>query len=279
MAVQIIHNDFLPDWGKGRFDLRARGDDTFDAIFGGTSSFDFARADLMPLELYNGDTLPNLRTGGGVATATNVENGDGSAKLTNIPGDGGLKFGGSGGVYTIDLPNDFDLLNMGAEASAVVWVWLNLPATLDSGFFGVAGYGKFNDGLNAQWAINTNGANFVVQIGGGGAGWLSTTWAQTAGEHLISVNIQRHSATLWSASVYDNAALVGTLSGAYPLHDPLAGDATQTPHMGYIAGGSGAADCIIRRTGVRQINPETYGKSEHEAWIAEQIAANGPRWP
>lgn len=279
MALQIQHTDYTPNWNGAELDLRARGNDDYDTIWGGTSSFDFARADLMPSSLFNDDTLVNLRSGQGPAIAKNVQNGNGTAKLTDIAGDGGLKFGTAlTGATNVDLPESFDLLNMGAEASTAIWAWINLPATTSAGIFGIAGFGKFNDGLHAQWILGTNAGNFTASLGGGNAVLTTATWAQMPGEHLLSVVLSRQAAALWSAKVYDNTTLVGSLTGAYPFHDPKVGDAMQVPKMGLISGGSGAAPVIQRRIGMRQVNPATYGQAEHEAWIAQQIAANGGRW-
>ena len=177
------------------------------------------------------------------------------------------------------LPEAFDLTTHGTTTSAVIWLWMN-TATVQDVLQGVMGYGKVNDSSNLQWAIytTTDGAGSLrIRVGSGG-GYSDINVAQTTGEQLISLLVRKDSAAGFTAFAYRDATLLGSAARSYPLNQPKDGDPTVTPRMGSLAGLGGPLSFIARRCGVRVVDPEVYTQAVHEAWIAEQIAANGGRW-
>ncbi|MBR9820708.1 MAG: hypothetical protein GYB51_06880 [Rhodobacteraceae bacterium] len=281
MALQIKHTGYTPNWGGRELSLKAQGFDPYDTVWGGTeASFDFGIPELVPNAPQNGDEVLNMRTGGDPAVFSDFQNGNGDPDVTTVHADGGVAFSATTpGGYRMTLPEAFDLTAHGATTSAVIWIWVNIETVQDV-LQGVMGYGKPNDSTNQQWgiyAITAGSGSLRFRVGSGGT-YSDVEVAQTTGEQLLSLLVRKDSATGFTAFAYRDATLLGSASRSYPLNQPKDGDPAETPRMGHMSGLGGPLSFIARRCGVRVVDPEVYTQAEHEAWIAEQIAANGGRW-
>lgn len=135
-----------------------------------------------------------------------------------------------------------------------------------------------------QWVMSHGlTGNFGMQIGSAGGrsdiGYGSTNLV-AGSEYLASLFVQQISDTQFTAHGYLNATKFGAATRAYPVNNPTSysGGASDVPGIGGSPGSSGVMSCILRRLGRRQVNPDHYTVADHEAWIAEQIAANASRW-
>ncbi|MBV6550060.1 hypothetical protein KTN00_03320 [Acinetobacter soli] len=274
MALQIKHADYAPNWNGKQLNLQAMGNDIYDYVWGGTSSFDFARADLVPNVIDNGYQFKNLRDGGAVATAVSVRQGNGTTPaLNSINTDKGLPLYLSSGA-NITLPAAFELTSHGSTTSAVIHQWINKKEAQDTSIYTVGiCNGAMNQGTALQWVFGQANGKFVFSIGSNGSSQsISSSEIQPVGEYLLSIFIQKTSSTNFTAHAYINNTKVGSVDRLYPLNAPNA------PKIGGSGGSSGLSKAILRRCGVRIVDPAIYTVTEHEAWIAEQIAANSPRF-
>ncbi len=285
MALQIKHNGYTPDWQGRDLLLPAQGLDTYDTIWGGTVSYDFARSDtpaLAPNVVRNGDTIQSLRVGAGVVTAVGVQAGDGTPWMQANHAAKGLDLSTNAG-NDLRLPASFDLLTMGDTPSVVIWAMFKCVA-VPAAYRSLAFHGRLNQNTYMQWAMNHGStANFGMQIGSAGGKsdlGYGTTNLVAGTEYLASLFVQKVSDTQFIAHGYLNGTKLGTATRAYPFNDPTAysGGASDVPGIGTSGGGSGVMSCILRRLGRRQVDPAHYTVADHEAWIAEQIAANAGRW-
>jgi len=274
MALQIKHADYAPNWNGKQLSLQAMGNDLYDYVWGGTSAFDFARADLVPNVIDNGYQFKNLRENAGVATAISVRQGDGSPALNSINTDKGLplyknQFGNT------SLPSAFELTSHGSTTSAVIHAWVNKKEAQDTGTYTVGiCNGAMNSLTTAQWIFGQVNGKFSFTVGSNGTGQsINSTEIQPVGEYLLSIFIQKTSSTNFTAHAYINNTKVGSIDRLYPLNAP------NDPKISGSSGSSGLSKAILRRCGVRVVDPTVYTVTEHEAWIAEQIAANSSRFP
>ena len=283
MALQIKHNGYTPDWQGRDLLLPAQGLDTYDTVWGGTVSYDFARSDtpaLAPNVVRNGDTIQSLRTGAGPITAVQVQGGGTTPWMQNNHSAQGLDLSTSQ-YNNLRLPDALDLLTLGDKPSVVIWAMfkcVSVPASSRSLIF----HGRLSQGAYSQWVMNHGvTANFGMQIGSAGG---KTDIGYAAGnlvagtEYLASLFVQKISDTQFTAHSYLNGTKLGTATRAYPFNDPTDYNLADVPSIGISGGTSGVMSCVLRRMGRRQVDPDSYTVADHEAWIAEQIAANAARW-
>jgi len=275
MAVQIIHQNYTPDWGGKELLLRAAGDDPGGGIFGGTLGvFDFAQPDY-PDESVVGTEFYNLRTGADPMVG-NSQNGAGNARIVDINATKGVHLV-SGNGDRVNFPDSFDLLNMGSEPSALFWAWVtnNETGTDPSGTSSIMGYGAYN-GSSCQYTVVINSGKVEFRIGSnGGASFVTAPSAYKGDTFLVSLYIEKTGAGVFSAKCYVDDTLIGTISRSYPFNNPVTAYSESTPRIGLIQGYSSAWDLTIHRTGGRQVNPDYF---DFDEWRAAEIAANTGRW-
>ena len=280
MALQIKHDDYTPNWNGKELNLQALGLDQYDTVWGGTTSFDFARPDLIPNTIYNNDQLQSLRIGALSVIAKAVMAGNGTTPLYGTcHTDKGLPlYVNRGGLF--ELPTAFDLNTHGVTPSAIIYVWLKKTDADLTGIFGAGiNYGRMNAAGSAQWIFGHQDGKFTFRVGSeAGSQVLTAPDVAPVGEFLLSIFIQKISSTRFIVHAYQNATKIGSFERAYPLNNPKSSNPTDYPLIGSSIGSSGQLKCILRRCGVRVVDPSAYGTTEHEAWIAEQIAANSPRF-
>lgn len=281
MALQIKHDDYTPNWNGKELNLQALGLDQYDTVWGGTTSFDFSRPDLIANTLRNGDEIQSLRVGANPVIASGVMAGDGTTPLLNsIHTDKGLPLYKNRGPL-LDLPQAFNLTEYGATPSAVIYAWIRKTDLEAASIFTAALHnGAMNSGANAQWIFGINSGKFTFTVGSSGqVQTITAPSVDAVGEYLLSMFIQKTSNSRFIAHAYVNNVKIGTADRAYPLNNPQLANPSFKPQIGTSSGSGGMMKCILRRCGVRHVDPLAYGVMEHEAWIAEQIAANSQRFP
>tara|TARA_R110001592_G_scaffold13404_11_gene61592 strand:+ start:3056 stop:3883 length:828 start_codon:yes stop_codon:yes gene_type:complete len=246
--------------------------DLYGDFYGGGSGFDFARSDLVPDVLYLDDPVANLVAGADPALG-GLNNGNGTPKTIDVHANEGIKFPDT---VEIKLPDDFNLFLLGDTPSARVSVWFDHYAA-ETTTKRVAGAGGYNHGTFLQWAISASDTVYAVNVGSSGSN-QSVTFPVTTGETLISILWLKNSANGFNAYIYHDDELVGTISRLYPLNNPADGGGSTIPSLGGSGGLTGAAKVVHRRIEVQPVDPATYTVEDHEAWIADQIALNGPRF-
>lgn len=282
MSLQIKHNNYLPNWGGRELSLKAQSDDLYDDVWGGTVSFDFGRInrpDLSPNIVDNGNEIKSLRVGAPPVVAVSVRAGNGLPLMTDNNSVKGLDL--SRGQYMeLSLPSKFDLLTMGDKPSAVIWAWFKV-VSLPAQFRSLIDYGRLNSLGSAQWTM-AHDASGIFFINVGSAGSTSKISAGSPlvvnGEYLASVFMQKVSNNNFTAHAYLNGAKLGAATRAYPFNSPTSNNPGDKPHIGSSSGGAGLMSAVLRRIGIRQVDPAYYTVDDHEEWIASQIAENSGRW-
>jgi hypothetical protein len=277
MALQIKHSGYTPDWGGREILLRAQGVDDYGSVWGGTFGlFDFGKADY-PDTSKIGTAFYNLRTGGDDAIG-GTQNGDGSPNITGINAAKGIPLV-NGSTRSVVLPDGFRLDQLPALSSVVLWFWVTNDATINaSDLNAFAGYGSGGAGANVQWTLVQRGVagQFRFVIGsGGGSSFIDLSGAGGGATVLYALYIKKTSSTGFTAYAYRDGVLGGSAARSYPFNNPLTSDASSKPVIGPPGAYGPGYRGIIHRVGGRRVDPSTF---DVEAWLAEEIEANGERW-
>jgi len=218
------------------------------------------------------DEVANLVDGGDPAVCSGIFGaGQTAAK--------GLKFttGTSGEVF--DLPDVFDLLNLGSEPSFVLALWVKQLAYDDAtATRGVAGYARFTT-TYCQWSLSTrySTGNYTrFRIGrvnsdkGHDYGPLTLNTAT-----LLTVVVRRTGSGTYTAQFLKGANIVAEYSGTYPFVNPLDDGTATTPRIGAPSGYNADLSVVVHKANLFRIDPDNF---DAEYWATQDIALNYDRF-
>lgn len=177
---------------------------------------------------------------------------------------------------TVQLPDDFNLLNLGTEPSAVISLWAthrDLTATLNA----IAGC-AYQVSANAQWYMSTGNASGKFRFGFQGAS--AQVGAALNTPTLYTIYFKRTAAGVMQIQCAVNGNVVSTASSTYPFKDPTAAGVGGPPprskaYLGALDGFVSGWNGIIHRVQLLKVDPESFDLAD---WLAAEVSNNSGRF-
>jgi hypothetical protein len=235
-------------------------------VLGGQKTlFDYSA---MGDSISTGGVIKNLIRGG--------VNGSPNANITSIQSSKGIKK--ESGNFWHNLGSPFNVnsyTNLGSNAPSVVlsfWLKHETATTNSAGLLGYA----FQTGPNNQYSlqVTTDPGSPRIRFACAGEALTYNVSIATNTPILYTIYFKATGASTMIVYFYAGDTLVGQLNKAYPLPNPLLGDADQFPRLGAPGGFGGSYVGIMQRAIALQVDPSVF---DIDAWLNDEILYNTTR--